>query len=98
MLGKALSPGLIAAGLLSLAHVAVAEGPEVIPCAIGSGSENGCSFCEKDKAIAVTPWMDATRSPNFDMPNAASQTGGGYNVWWVSSTQVFRILALEIGS
>lgn len=85
MLGTTLSPVFIAFASLLLAKVTSAADGEVIPCARGNGADNGCGFCEPDKAIKVASWSDATRVPNFDMPTTGSETGGGYNVWWVCS-------------
>ena len=78
-----LSSALAAAVLASLIPRAFAD--KIIPCALGSGTENGCSYCEDNLGINVTAWSSATADPHFDMANAASKTGGGYDVWWVSS-------------
>lgn len=80
MLSTPISPALAAALLISLVPKAFAG--KVVPCAVGSGNDNGCSYCEDDKGINVTPWSSATAESHFDMPNAASKTGGGYDVWW----------------
>ncbi|KAF2268263.1 hypothetical protein CC78DRAFT_530184 [Lojkania enalia] len=80
MLGTALSPGFVVASLMALTHVALAG--EIIPCALGSGESNGCSYCEDDKAIKTGPWFKATKVASFHMENAAAQVGGGYDVWW----------------
>ena len=71
--------------LLASGRVALAGNSVAIPCAVGSGSENGCSYCNDDKGIEVESWDQATIIGDFDFPEAGSKTGGGYDVWWVSS-------------
>ena len=88
MLSTPISPALAAALLISSVPKAFAG--KVVPCAVGSGNDNGCSYCEDDKGINVTPWSSATAESHFDMPNAASKTGGGYDVWWVSSASTLN--------
>jgi hypothetical protein len=72
--------------LILLTRVVCAQNSKAIPCALGSGPNNGCSYCEEEKAVEVTSWDAATLSSNFDLPQASVQGGGGYNVWWVSNT------------
>ena len=69
---------------------------KIIPCVVGSGSDNGCSLCEDSKAIDVVPWSSAKTISRFDMPKAASTIGGGYDVWWVSRISAPTLLYLSL--
>lgn len=61
-----------------------AANSKVLPCALGNGAETPCDSCDESKAIEVTPWSSATWDKDFTMPEAASQSGPGYDVYWVS--------------
>jgi hypothetical protein len=78
--------------LLASGRVALAGNSVAIPCAVGSGSDNGCSYCDNDLGIEVKSWDQAKIVPNFDFPDAGAKSGGGYDVWWVSS--IFSIVGV----
>ncbi|KAF1954849.1 hypothetical protein CC80DRAFT_493599 [Byssothecium circinans] len=92
--------GIIALAL-SIATILVQPGhaanSRIVPCAMGFGEDNGCSYCEGNKSIEVTSWDQPTTVKNFNMESAASKSGAGYDVWWnvQQPAQGCRILLFE---
>lgn len=87
MLGRAVSAVFATAALISLVPVVFAKDLIVTPCSKGAGRENGCSNCDAKQAITATAWSSP---PNFKpvvLDDAVDPNGGGgWDVWWVSST------------
>lgn len=85
---SAKAPVIAIAALVSLAHVATAW-EKVTPCVYPPTTEKRCSYCDDSMSIDVTPWREATTVSDFHFANASAQTGGGYNVYWVSGALNF---------